>query len=85
MSLGVFLYLGHRYGFQGTVALEDAGEVRLLQRVEVVSGLTFFGLYAWGVIDAIVHFRPHVAGRPLVTIAPIPMAGGVGLGLCWSQ
>ena len=55
-SVGIFGYLVGTYGFESNaVKLGDANRVLLLQRIEIGTGIAFFGFYAWGVYDAIRH------------------------------
>ncbi|HEU0030076.1 MAG TPA: tetratricopeptide repeat protein [Kofleriaceae bacterium] len=58
-SLGMFLYLATKYGLQAKVPLEDGPRVRLLQQVEIGTGLAFFGLYAYGVVDSLLNYKPR--------------------------
>jgi hypothetical protein len=72
---------------------------RNLMRAQVASGGLFFAVAAWGIIDAIRHFRPEVpldAEPPRNDAAtsspggsrpqpiPLPIVRGGGLGLEWS-
>lgn len=59
-SVGIFLYLATTYGLSAKVPLEDAADVRRLQQFEVASGILFFGVYAYSVIDGIYHYKPRV-------------------------
>jgi len=86
-SIGVFLYLVKRYGTHNShVALEDADRVQRLERIQIGTGVAFFGLYAVGVIDAFLNFHPlvRVRGTP-VTLGPIPVHEGAGFGVAWSH
>lgn len=57
-SIGIFGYLVGTYGFESNaVKLTDANRVLLLQRIEIGTGIAFFGLYAFGVYDAIRHHK----------------------------
>lgn len=57
-SVGIFGYLVGTYGFESNaVKLTDANRVLFLQRVEIGTGIAFFGFYAWGVYDAIRHHK----------------------------
>lgn len=86
-SVGIFAYLVDQYGTRGNrVPIEDAERVEWLQRVEVAAGLTFFGLYAIGVIDAMRHFQPRVRLRgPPITLGPRPVRDGAGFSIAWSH
>jgi tetratricopeptide (TPR) repeat protein len=52
---------------------------RLLTRIQVVSGGAFFAVAAWGIADAIRHFKPEV---PL-DLAPVSVGRGFGAGLAF--
>jgi hypothetical protein len=41
------------------VAITDGPRVRRLQQIEIGTGIGFFALYAWGVYDAIRHYKPR--------------------------
>jgi hypothetical protein len=76
-SAGIYVHLEHQYP-DGLVPVAEVGHARTLQQLEVGSGVAFFGLVGWGVIDAITHWHPAVE------IAPAPVAGGAGVALGWS-
>ncbi|MDQ3334424.1 MAG: hypothetical protein M4D80_04620 [Myxococcota bacterium] len=59
-SLGVFIYLATTYGLEAKVPLEDAASVRRLQQVEVASGVLFFAIYGYSIVDGILNFKPRV-------------------------
>jgi tetratricopeptide (TPR) repeat protein len=60
-SFGIFGYLVNKYGLRSTnVPREDGANVRFLQQIEIGSGIMFFGLYAYGVYDALRHYKPQV-------------------------
>ncbi len=57
-SAVIFIYLAGKYGLQSNqVPLQDGPRVRQLQQIEIATGLAFFGLYAWGLTDAILNFK----------------------------
>jgi tetratricopeptide (TPR) repeat protein len=58
-SVGIWLYLVRKYGVNcpHCVALDDAGTVLHLQEAEIGLGVAFIGLYAYGVIDSIRHYK----------------------------
>jgi len=59
-SVGIYGYLVGTYGFENhDVPIQEGPRVRLLQQVTIASGLAFYGLYAWGVFDAIRHHKPR--------------------------
>ena len=83
-SIGLFVYLVGHYR-DNQVPLGEGARVRNMERVEILTGYAFFGLYAWSVIDALVHHEPWVQiGPARATLAP---TGSCGLGatLTWSQ
>jgi len=54
VSAGTWLYLtSHYHG--DDVPLRDASRVRGLEGLEIATGVAFFALYTWSVIDALVH------------------------------
>jgi tetratricopeptide (TPR) repeat protein len=59
-SAGVFLYLAGKYGLTAQVPRDDSTGVRQLQQIEIASGIAFFAIYAWGVVDALLHYQPTV-------------------------
>ncbi|HEX7839434.1 MAG TPA: tetratricopeptide repeat protein, partial [Kofleriaceae bacterium] len=60
LSIGVFVYLTSKYGFNAAVPLADGNGARQLQQLEVGAGIAFYSLYAWGVVDALLHYKPRV-------------------------
>lgn len=60
VSAGIFLYLASKYGLaSSSVPVEEGLRVRRLQEIEVATGVAFLGLYAWGVIDALLAYKPR--------------------------
>jgi hypothetical protein len=60
VSAGIWFYLVGTYGISASnVPLSQAQTVRTLQQVEIGTGIAFFGLYAFGVVDALLHYRPR--------------------------
>jgi tetratricopeptide (TPR) repeat protein len=60
ISAGIFLYLASKYGLvSSSVPVDEGRTVRTLQQLEIGSGVMFLGLYAWGVIDALVNYKPR--------------------------
>jgi hypothetical protein len=57
-SGSLFLYLVGKYGLAARIPDADARRVRVLEQVEITSGLLFFGLYAYGVLDGLANYRP---------------------------
>jgi tetratricopeptide (TPR) repeat protein len=59
-SAGIWYYLVNKYGIRSDqVPLDDGPSVRRLQQIEIGTGIAFFGLYAWSVIDALRHYEPQ--------------------------
>jgi hypothetical protein len=72
----------------------DEDKSRVLTRIQVVSGGLFFATAAWGIADAIWHYRPEsvldvTAPRPAPTsgvrlrLAPVTVPGGWGAALAF--
>ena len=60
ISAGIFLYLASKYGLvSSSVPFEDGRTVRTLQQLEVATGVAFMGFYAWGVVDALLSYKPR--------------------------
>jgi hypothetical protein len=78
-SVGAWLYLMSEYGPNATIPAEDGLRVRRLQQLEIGTGVAFFALYAYGVIDGIRHYKPTV------TVYPMAVSGGAGAGVSWSH
>ena len=60
ISVGIFVYLAGKYGFNAAVPAAESVGVRQLQQVEIGAGVAFYALYAWGVVDALLHYKPRV-------------------------
>jgi tetratricopeptide (TPR) repeat protein len=60
VSLGAFLYLAGKYGLNAKVPVVDGPGVRQLQQLEIGTGIAFFAIYAWGVVDSLLHYKPRV-------------------------
>ena len=78
-SVGVFLYLASKYGLNAKVPSPDGRSVRQLQQLEIGTGIAFYAIYAWGVVDALLHYKPSVQIQgddsllPLLRGAPDPV------------
>jgi hypothetical protein len=59
ISAGIWLYLVGSYGFGGRVPATSANFARRLQQIEIGAGGVCLGLMAWGIVDALVHYRPR--------------------------
>lgn len=60
VSVGAFLYLAGKYGLNATVPPLDGPRVRQMQQIEIGAGIAFFAIYGWGVVDALLHYKPSV-------------------------
>ena len=60
ISMGVFLYLAGKYGLNAQVPVLEGPGVRQLQQLEIGTGIAFFALYAWGVVDSLLYYKPRV-------------------------
>ena len=60
VSIGIFVYLAGKYGIVANVPNADVPGVRQLQQVEIGAGVAFYALYAWGVVDALLNYKPRV-------------------------
>jgi len=60
VSVGVFLYLSGKYGLNAKVPVVDGNGVRQLQQLEIGMGVAFYAIYAWGVVDALLNYKPTV-------------------------
>jgi tetratricopeptide (TPR) repeat protein len=60
ISVGSFLYLAGKYGLNATVPVTDVNRVRRLQQLEIGAGVAFYAIYVWGVVDALLHYKPSV-------------------------
>ena len=59
VSAGIFLYLATNYGLVAKVPIADGPRIRQLQQIEIGTGVAFLGLYAWGVVDSLLHHTPR--------------------------
>jgi hypothetical protein len=60
ISIGIFVYLAGKYGIVANVPNADVPGVRQLHQVGIGAGVAFYALYAWGVVDALLHYKPRV-------------------------
>jgi len=60
ISAGAFLYLAGKYGLNATVKVSDGPGVRRMQQLEIGSGIAFYAIYAWSVVDALLNYKPSV-------------------------
>ena len=58
-SASIWYYLVETYGLSSSrVPIGDAQTVRTLQQFEIGTGVAFLGLWGFGVVDALIHYRP---------------------------
>jgi hypothetical protein len=69
-SAGVFVYQWQRYGFRGSVPIQDLGREASLQRAQVITGGLCLAVMAWGIVDALIHFEPTRVGTPDPSLLP---------------
>jgi len=60
LSVGIFVYLSGRYGLNAAVPTADVPSVRQLQQLEIGAGVAFWAIYALGVVDSLLHYKPRV-------------------------
>jgi hypothetical protein len=71
VSAGIWFYLVGTYGISANnVPLSQAQTVRTLQQVEIGTGVACIGLYALGVVDALLHYRPSEEKKSDESILP---------------
>jgi tetratricopeptide (TPR) repeat protein len=62
-SIAIWGYLVNTYGISNhnlNISRDEAVTIHNLQVAEVGTGIAFFTLYVWGVIDAYRHYQPQV-------------------------
>lgn len=72
-SAGIWGYLVDKYGITNThlnVDRQTAQDIRTMQEIEVGSAIAFFGIYAFGVYDAIKNYQPQVKRKLDETMLP---------------
>jgi hypothetical protein len=70
VSAGIWMYLVGTYGLSGTVPPEDADDVLTLQRIHIGAGAAFIGIAAWGIVDALVNYKPSIVRKPDESLLP---------------
>ncbi|HEU4735013.1 MAG TPA: hypothetical protein VFT22_44280 [Kofleriaceae bacterium] len=76
LSVSIFLYLSVKYGLSAKVPVIEADGVRQLEQIEIGSGIAFFAIYAWGVVDALLHYKPRVQIEGDDSLLPPDLAPG---------
>jgi hypothetical protein len=74
ISAGIFLYLAGRYGLDATVPVAEVPGALRLQEIEVGAAAAFYAIYAWGVVDALLHYKPRVQIEGDDSLLPPPDA-----------
>ena len=69
-SAGLFLWQAFKYGLGGRVPQEDAGLVRRVQQIQVVTGGVALGLMAWGIVDSLIHYKPSIQRKADESLLP---------------
>ncbi len=59
-----------KYGYTGPVPAEDVGFVNKLQTIQIATGGLAIALMAWGIVDALVYYKPKVERRPDKSLLP---------------
>jgi tetratricopeptide (TPR) repeat protein len=72
LSIGIFIYLSGRYGLNASIPLADGPGVRQLQQIEIGAGIAFFAIYALGVVDSLLHYKPRVQIEGDDSLLPLP-------------
>ena len=58
-SAGSFFVQGFRYGFaQGSVPADEITTAETLQAIQIGTGVVALGLIGWGIVDALVYYKP---------------------------
>jgi hypothetical protein len=73
LSAGIWMYLVGSYGISGTVPENEAAGVLRLQQIHIGAGAAFIGLAAWGIVDALVHYKPSIVRKPDESLLPPDM------------
>jgi hypothetical protein len=73
VSAGIWMYLVGTYGLSGTVSNDDANFVLRLEQIEIGAGAAFIGIAAWGIVDALVHYKPSIVRKPDESLLPPDM------------
>jgi hypothetical protein len=68
-SLSIYFYLANKYE-GGTVPLADGLTVRRLQQIQIGAGGAFWALWAWSVVDSLVHYQPRAQIQGDDTLLP---------------
>jgi tetratricopeptide (TPR) repeat protein len=72
LSAGIFLYLSGKYGLNAAVPAPEVPGVRQLEQIEIGAGIAFFAIYALGVVDSLLHYKPRVQIEGDDSLLPLP-------------
>jgi tetratricopeptide (TPR) repeat protein len=73
VSLGIFLYLSGKYGLiNAQVPAAEVPGVSQLQQLEIGTGIGFWAIYAFGVVDALLNYKPRVQIEGDDSLQPVP-------------
>jgi hypothetical protein len=73
-SAGIWLYLVGKYGIvSDRVPPQDVNTVRNLQTIEILSGAAFIGLYGYGVINSLLHYKSRVLVQGDESLLPLEL------------
>ncbi|HEX8109054.1 MAG TPA: hypothetical protein VF516_15080, partial [Kofleriaceae bacterium] len=72
LSVGIFLYLSGKYGLNASVKPPEVIQVRQLEQIEIGAGIAFFAIYALGVVDSLLHYKPRVQIEGDDSLLPLP-------------
>ncbi len=59
-TVGIWSYQIIKYGFKGKVPRDEVDTVNTLQIVQIGSGVAFYALLAWGIIDSLSNYEHAV-------------------------
>ena len=73
LSVGIFIYLSGKYGLiNAQVPAAESPGVRQLQQLEIGAGIGFWAIYALGVVDSLLHYKPRVQVEGDENLLPLP-------------
>jgi hypothetical protein len=72
LSVGIFIYLSGRYGLTASVPPAEVPAVHQLEQIEIGAGIAFFAIYALGVVDSLLHYKPRVQIEGDDSLLPLP-------------
>jgi len=72
LSIGIFIYLSGRYGLTASVPAAEVPGVHQLEQIEIGTGIAFFAIYALGVVDSLLHYKPRVQIEGDDSLLPLP-------------